>query len=147
MFGFAANCSPYLWLKFVGYRYHNGIEYKFQFRICCLFRNRNINIVTKTSSTATLKFRLKIFQFFFCSQHIPILQGLTNRLVPKFSKNSIKKLVKRVRFKVLRISFIRGLIWNAPKSMWKMILSCDDICPLIWNTPKSQFHFRFLFLF
>ena len=26
---------------------------------------------------------------------IPILQGLTNRLVQKFSKNSIKKLIKR----------------------------------------------------
>ena len=46
--------SPYLWLKFVGYWYHNGIENKFQFRICRLFRNGNIYIVTKTSSTATL---------------------------------------------------------------------------------------------
>ena len=28
---------------------------------------------------------------------------------------------------------LRELIWNALKSMWKMILSCDSIC--IWNVP------------
>ena len=42
--------------------------------------------------------RVKIFRFFFyfCAQHISF-QGLTNPLVPKISKNSIKKLVKGVR--------------------------------------------------
>ena len=39
---------------------------------------------------------LKILDF-FCFHHIPILQGLTNRLVPKFSTNSIKKLAERIR--------------------------------------------------
>ena len=36
------------------------------------------------------------------------------------------------------VLWIRGVIWNAPKSMWKMILSCDCICPFIWNAPKSK---------
>ena len=52
--------SAYLWLEFVCNWNHNGIENKFQFRICRLFRNRNINIMPKTSSAATLK----IIQFY-----------------------------------------------------------------------------------
>ena len=43
------------------------------------------------------------------------------------------------------INFVRGVTWNAPKSMWKMILSCDRIRLKFWNAPK--FHFRFLFSF
>ena len=43
---------------------------------------------------------------------------------------------------------IRGVIWNAPKRLWKMILSCDDICPIYLKCPKiEEFHFRFLFCF
>ena len=33
---------------------------------------------------------------------------------------------------------VREVIWNAPKSMWKMIFSCDSICIIIWNAPKSK---------
>ena len=43
---------------------------------------------------------------------------------------------------------IRGVFWNARKSMWKMILSCDSFCPFFSKCPKiEEFHFRFLFCF
>ena len=32
---------------------------------------------------------------------------------------------------------VRKVIWNNPKSTWKMILSCDGISILLWNDPKS----------
>ena len=48
---------------------------------------KRLNLVDKGSCK-----NFSIF-FYFCSQHIHILQGLTNLLLPKFSKNSIKKLV------------------------------------------------------
>ena len=39
---------------------------------------------------------------------------------------------------------IRGLIRNAPKSMWKRNLSCDGICIFFRNAPKSK---MFIFCF
>ena len=33
---------------------------------------------------------------------------------------------------------IREVIWNAPKSISKLILSCDGIYIFIWNAPKSK---------
>ena len=36
------------------------------------------------------------------------------------------------------VTAIRWVTWNAPKSMWKMILSCDRICLKFWNAPKSN---------
>ena len=35
-------------------------------------------------------------------------------------------------------SGIRGVPWNAPKSMWKMIFSRDSIFIIFWNAPKSK---------
>ena len=41
-----------------------------------------------------------------------------------------------------------GVFWNARKSMWKMILSCDSFCPFFSKCPKiEEFYFRFLFCF
>ena len=41
-----------------------------------------------------------------------------------------------------------GVMWNAPISMWKMVLSCDNNCIIIWNAPIiEEFHFRFFFCF
>ena len=43
---------------------------------------------------------------------------------------------------------IREVFWNARKSMWKMIYSCDSFCPFFSKCPKiEEFHFRFLFCF
>ena len=50
-------------------------------------------------SKSKLRDRPKLFEmiFEFCSQQIMILQLLTSRLIPKFSKNSNKNLLFRVR--------------------------------------------------
>ena len=40
---------------------------------------------------------------------------------------------------------IRGVPWNAPKSMWKMYFSREAIMHFILKCPKfEQFHFRFI---
>ena len=36
------------------------------------------------------------------------------------------------RFQLLEVAY------NAPKSVWNRILSCDDICIFLWNAPKSN---------
>ena len=33
---------------------------------------------------------------------------------------------------------IHEVSWNAPKSIWKRILSCDSIFSIFWNVPKSK---------
>ena len=33
---------------------------------------------------------------------------------------------------------IRGVSWNAPKSVWKMYFSREAICILFWNAPNSN---------
>ena len=33
---------------------------------------------------------------------------------------------------------VRGVIWNAPKSMWNRNLSCDGKCIFCRNAPKSK---------
>ena len=53
----------------------------------------------KTTQTKFLRDRPKLFEiiFEFCSQQIMILQLLTSRLIPNFSKNSNKNLLFRHR--------------------------------------------------
>ena len=35
-------------------------------------------------------------------------------------------------------NWVHEISWNAPKSMWKRILSCDSIFSIFWNAPKSK---------
>ena len=40
--------------------------------------------------------------------------------------------------------WLRGELWNAPKSMWKIYFSRDGLCIFLRN---ALFHFRFIFPF
>ena len=69
-------------------------------------------------------------------------------------KENIKWLEYEVKFMfsvkatLFQINFVREVFWNARKSMWKMIYSCDSFCPFFSKCPKiEEFHFRFLFCF
>ena len=42
----------------------------------------------------------------------------------------------RANLKVVYNILLREIIWNAPKNMWKMILSCDSIWIIIWNAQN-----------
>ena len=43
--------------------------------------------------------------------------------------------------------FIREVIWNAPKSMWKIYFSRDGICLFFWNAQNSKnFSFSLFFV-
>ena len=47
--------------------------------------------------------------------------------------------IQNLNFKFLMTCFIpHGIIWNAPKSMWKMYFSREAICILFWNAPNSN---------
>ena len=59
--------------------------------------------------------------------------GTTDRWWPNSGHTVVKYINKREIYFI-----IRDVIWNAPKSMWKMYFSRDDICILFWNAPKSK---------
>ena len=65
------------------------------------------------------------------------------------NRNSIWMLYRhRFKYNNVKNKDIRGVFWNARKSMWKMILSCDSFCLFFSKCPKiKEFHFRFLFYF
>ena len=50
----------------------------------------------------------------------------------------------QIRVKKEFIWRLREVLWNAPKSMWKIYFSRDGLCNFFRNAP---FHFRFIFPF
>ena len=75
---------------------------------------------------------IRIFRnlfFDFCFQHIPILQGFTNRLVLKFKKNRSKSWSKGFATNFLRIYIIYKWWHKILNSFlnWKIIKNSDGI--------------------
>ena len=45
----------------------------------------------------------------------------------------------------IRLKILRKVLWNAPKSMWKIYFSRDGICIFLKCHKIEEFHIRFLF--
>ena len=71
------------------------------------------------------------------------LANFSENFALKSPRMRTKKRSKSSRVKI-RVLRFWGLLWNAPKSMWKIYFSRDSLCNFFRNAP---FHFRFIFPF
>ena len=111
-----------------------------------LLRKQHLDWIKNSS------FKLYVFIEFW----MRIRFNISNRQIKWLFQRDLKshimwvlKFLYLLNFLYLRLGEgIREVIWNAPKSIWKVILSCDGICNFILKCPKiEEFHFWFLFYF
>ena len=69
--------------------------------------------------------------------HLPVFASLSATVFCSIFRLFLELLGDFV-FLGLKYIHIRKVLWNAPKRMWKMIMSCDSISLKFWNAPKSM---------